>query len=83
MFSSHRCHEHRLWDGETYVDLPDGEGGTVRVPDEFRFAQGLRRDHAETLAGRQYLAPRLHAMALWGAPTDDLDAAIDALLAEG
>lgn len=77
----HRCREHRLWDGTSYLDLPDGEGGTVRVPAEYRFAQGLRHDHSAALGGRPDLAAALYDMALWAADEEDLDAAVEALLA--
>ena len=52
MLTTHRCHEHRLWNGETYLDV-----GGEKVPDEFRFPQGLR-DHSAALAKRP-TAPRL------------------------
>lgn len=81
MLTAHRCHGHRIWDGVTYLDLPDGEGGTVRVPSDFRFAQGLRRDHAEAIQGRPELARPLWDLGMWGADADDLDAAVEALLA--
>ena len=77
MLTAHRCHEHRLWDGETYLDV-DG----ARIPDEFRFPQGLRKDHSAALATRPDLAPRLWHLGLWGASEEDLDAAVEALLTE-
>ena len=81
MTTSHRDHEHRLWDGTT-IDRTDTEGKPIQVRHEFRFQQGLSRDHAEALRDRRDLAARLRAMALWGAASEDLDAAVEALLAE-
>ena len=74
-----RDQTHRLWDG-TYTRIPMPDGRDARVRGEFRFQQGLRPDHAAALDGRQDLAARLKALALWGATAEILDAAIEGLL---
>lgn len=74
-----RDSQHRLWDG-TYTRIPMPDGRDANVRGEFRFAQGLRPDHAAALDGRQDLAARLRTMALWGATPEALDAAIEGLL---
>ena len=57
-----RDHAHRLWDG-TYTTIK-----STTIPHHFRFQQGLRPAHAAALDGRQDLAVKLRAMALWSAP---------------
>ena len=76
-----RDHAHTLPSGET-VEGAGPDGVMHVVPRPFRFMQGLRPDLVPLLDARPDLCARLWRMALWAATPEDLDAAIEGLLAE-
>lgn len=73
---------HRLPSGGTLPETVAPDGRKVAGRHEFRFAQGLRRDHAAALDARPDLCARLWGAGLWGVTPDELDEAICAMLAE-